>query len=92
MPPTPPTPINGKICYLEMPALDIRRSAGGDGRVRLRTRNAEAGTRNRGLRLSRAVPRSPFALPHSRTPPAAPPVPRHRVLPARSTGTTPPSR
>src|SRR5438128_1388703 len=27
MPPTPPTPINGKICYIEMPALDIRRSA-----------------------------------------------------------------
>ena len=27
MPPTPPTPINGKICYIEMPALDVRRSA-----------------------------------------------------------------
>ena len=27
MPPTPPTPNNGKICYIEMPALDIRRSA-----------------------------------------------------------------
>src|SRR5881296_4021646 len=26
-PPTPPTTINGKICYIEMPALDIRRSA-----------------------------------------------------------------
>ena len=27
MPPAAPTPINGKICYIEIPALDIRRSA-----------------------------------------------------------------
>jgi len=23
----PPTPTNGKICYIEIPALDIKRSA-----------------------------------------------------------------
>jgi len=27
MPPTPPSPTNGKICYVEIPAVDIPRSA-----------------------------------------------------------------
>src|SRR6266700_6662684 len=41
------------------------------------------------LKPARSVPRSAFRLPRCRTLPAAPPHPRRRVLPGRSTGTRP---
>src|SRR2546425_1021809 len=63
-------------------------SAGGDGRGRVRTRKSERGTRNISPIVGPSVPRSAFPLPPFRTPPAVPLAPRHRILPARSTGTT----
>ncbi len=81
-------PLLGALTWWNV-AIGNAIAAYGMGRRRIRTRNAECGTRNRRTRVSCAVPRSAFRLLRFRTLPRAPLSPPHRAPLGRPTGTIP---